>query len=136
MKLWYQLINLNTVADNRGKLTAIEGGKDIPFDIERIFYMHNIISERGGHAHKETDQVIISIYGCFDIKINNGEQDLTICMNNPEIGLYLPRLTFTSFSNISKDAVCLVLASTHYDMSKSLRTFDEFLSFIKSKDDE
>jgi hypothetical protein len=132
MKSWYQLIHLSTFADSRGKLTALEVGNDIPFEVKRIFYMYDIISDRGGHAHKETDQLIIAMHGSFDIRINNGTDDLILHMKNPEIGLYLPKLTFTSFSNISEDAVCLVLASTHYDMSKSLRTLDDFISFIKT----
>ena len=92
--------------------------------------MHNILHNRGGHAHIETDQIIIAIHGRFNIRINNGREEKTIHMNNPEIGLYIPRLTFTEFSDISPDAVCLVLANTHYDMSKSLRTFAEFITFI------
>ena len=130
MKINYQLLKLSTIGDSRGKLTVIEGGQNIPFNIERVFYMHDIISDRGGHAHIETDQIIIAIHGNYDITIDNGTEKETIMMSNSEIGLYLPRLTFTSFSNISEDAVILVLANTHYDMSKSIRTYEEFISFI------
>jgi len=136
MKQPYKLIELSTITDLRGKLTAIEGGINIPFKIERIFYMHGIESDRGGHAHIETDQIIIAMHGSYNISINNGKDKETIHMNNPEIGLYLPRLTFTDFSDISKDAVILVLANTHYDMSKSLRTFDDFISYINNNNDE
>jgi dTDP-4-dehydrorhamnose 3,5-epimerase-like enzyme len=132
----YKLIKLGTVTDSRGKLTAIEGNKNIPFCIKRIFYMHNILSNRGGHAHIDTDQVIIAIHGSFNVKISNGEEYKTFYLNNPEIGLYIPRLTFTDFSKISKDAVCLVLANTHYDISKSLRNFNDFLSYLKNITEE
>jgi dTDP-4-dehydrorhamnose 3,5-epimerase-like enzyme len=130
MKKFYKIIELSTIADSRGKLTVIEGDQNIPFKIERIFYMHEIVSDRGGHAHKETDQIIIAMHGSYDITIDNGKEKKTINMNSPEIGLYLPRLTFTDFSNISQDAVILVLANTHYDMSKSIRSYEEFISYI------
>lgn len=129
-KQLYKFIALNTISDFRGKLTVIEGEQDSTFKIERVFFMHDIVSDRGGHAHIETDQIIIAIHGSYNISINNGIEKETIHMNNPTIGLYLPRLTFTSFSEISQDAVILVLANTHYDMGKSLRSFDDFISYL------
>ena len=131
MNTFYKFLNLSTIADSRGKLTVIEGEQDAPFKLERIFYMHEIVSDRGGHAHIETDQIIIAINGSYNISVDNGNEKEIIFMNNPELGLYLPRLTFTEFSDISADAVILVLANTHYDMSKSLRTYDEFISYLE-----
>ena len=58
-----KLISLPSVVDSRGVLTAIEGTKDIPFEIKRVFYMHHIERNRGGHAHRDTDQVVIAISG-------------------------------------------------------------------------
>lgn len=130
------LFSLNTQRDDRGALTAIEGSEDIPFSIRRIFYMHHITRERGGHAHIDTDQVVIAIHGSFRIRISNGTEFKEFIMNNPEQGLFLPRLTFTEFFNISEDAVCLVLANTHYDMSRSLRTYDSFIDFLNKNKDE
>jgi hypothetical protein len=126
----FQLLELSTIFDNRGKLTVIEGEQDIPFRIERIFFMHDIVSDRGGHAHIETDQIIIAIHGSYTITIDNGVEKTKIRMDKPEVGLYLPRLTFTDFSEISKDAVILVLANTHYDMSKSLRSYETFQNYL------
>lgn len=136
MKEFYKFLSLPTIFDERGKLTAIEGGQDVPFKIERIFYMHNIVSNRGGHAHIETNQIIIALHGNFDISIDNGKEKITISMNTPETGLYLPKLTFTDFSSISTDAVILVLADTHYDISKSLRTYEQFMKYLNQKNDE
>ena len=136
MKNFYNFIQLQTISDSRGRLSVIEGEQDVPFKIERIFYMHDIISNRGGHAHIETNQIIVAIHGNFDISIDNGKEKITLSMNTPEIGLYLPKLTFTDFSSISTDAVILVLADTHYDISKSLRTYEEFMKYLNQKNDD
>lgn len=136
MSQFYKFIQLSTISDSRGKLTVIEGEQDAPFKIERIFYMHDIVSDRGGHAHIETDQIIIAMHGSYNITIDNGLEKTTITMNTADVGLYLPRLTFTDFSDISSDAVILVLANTHYDMSKSLRTYESFINYVNQKVDE
>lgn len=128
----YRLIDLNTLADDRGKLTAIEATSDIPMEIHRVFYMHHINDNRGGHAHIDTDQTIIAVHGSFNITLNNGNSKEVIYIDNPMTGLYVPRLTFTDFSEISSDAVILVLANTHYDYTKSLRSFDDFINYLNT----
>ena len=121
-------IDLNTVEDERGCLTVIED--ELPIDIKRIFYMHNIVKDRGGHAHMDTDQVIIPMAGSFKMKLSDGENEMLFEMNNPRVGIYVPRLIFIEFSDISPDSVCMVLANTKYDFSKSLRDWVTFKEFI------
>lgn len=116
--------------DSRGILTAIENNIDIPFPIERIFYVHHIISERGGHAHMETDQVIIAISGSFKVDLSDGIATNTYDMCNPAKGLYVPRMIFIRMYDFSDGAVCQVLANTHYDISKSIRTWEDYINKI------
>jgi hypothetical protein len=123
-------IELPAARDERGTLTAIEAAIDIPFEIHRIFYMHHISADRGGHAHRDTDQVVIGIAGRHEIEVKDGEKSLTFVLDDPNKGLYLPRMTFTTLKDFSEGAVSLVLASTHYDRSKSIRTFDEYLAIL------
>lgn len=118
--------NLTSFTDKRGILTSIESGDDIPFEIKRIFYMHHIVSDRGGHAHIDTDQVVIAISGNFQIELFDGSDTVSFYMDNPTRGLYIPRMIFIRLFDFSADAVCLVLASTHYDIKKSIRSIDEF----------
>src|SRR5690606_16579241 len=120
-------IPLPAVRDERGTLTALEGGVDLPFEIKRVFYMHHIVADRGGHAHLDTDQVVIGISGRHVIEVKDGSTSRTFVLDDPDKGLYLPRMTFTSLMEFSEDAVSLVLASTHYDRSRSLRTFEDYL---------
>ena len=123
-------ISLPANADDRGTLTAIEGSKDIPFEIRRIFYMHHVSADRGGHAHRDTDQVVIGIAGRHEIEVSDGSRSLSFVLDDPNRGLYLPRMTFTVLREFSADAVSLVLASTHYDRSRSIRSFGEFLAAL------
>ena len=123
-------ISLPSNHDPRGVLTSIEGGEDIPFAIKRIFYMHHITTDRGGHAHTDTDQVVIATSGSFNIDVSDGQRHETHTINDPTQGIYTPRMVFINLYNFSSDAVCLVLASTHYDMSKSIRSWEAYLEVI------
>ncbi|QWD17939.1 WxcM-like domain-containing protein [Polynucleobacter paneuropaeus] len=122
-------IQVSTHADERGSLSAIESNAAIPFEIKRIFYMHHIVigADRGGHAHLETDQFAIALHGSVRVRVSDGINSKVFFLNSPSWGIYLPKLTWTDLYDFSDEAVCLVLASTHYDRSKSLRTWEEFL---------
>ena len=124
-------IELPAVTDARGTLTAIEATIDIPFEIRRIFYMHHVSADRGGHAHRDTDQVVIGISGSHVIEVKDAERSLRFVLDDPNRGLYLPRMTFTSLVEFSAGAVALVLASTHYDRSRSLRTFADYVAALQ-----
>ena len=125
-------IDLPAVTDDRGTLTAVEGMVDIPFTINRIFYMHHVSADRGGHAHRDTDQVVIGISGRHVIEVRDATRSLRFVLDNPDRGLYLPRMTFTTLLEFSQDAVSLVLASTHYNRSRSIRTFPEYLAVLNT----
>ena len=122
-------IQVSTHDDERGSLSAIESNANIPFDIKRIFYMYHIVggADRGGHAHLETDQFAIALHGSLRVRVSDGVGSKAFILDNPSWGIYLPKLTWTDLYDFSDDAVCLVLASTHYDRSKSLRTWVEYL---------
>lgn len=126
-------LRFRTNLDVRGALTSIEGeGNDIPIDIKRIFYMHHVVDNRGGHAHIDTDQILIGISGSFKLKVFDGKETQEYVMDDCTKGVYVPRLTFTDMYDFTPDAVCLVLANTHYDMGKSLRTMDAYVSYLKN----
>ncbi len=126
------LIDLPSYKDNRGVLTSVEQISDIPIDIRRVFFMHHMVRDRGGHSHIETDQVVVAAHGSMSFKLIF--PDTSTCeytMDDPCKGLYIPRLTFIEIRNISQDAVCLVLANTFYEMSMSLRNIEQYLDYIK-----
>lgn len=125
-------VDLPSQKDARGILTSVESNKDIPFDIKRVFYMHHIVTARGGHAHTDTDQIVIASSGSFKMELCDETETKTFEMNDATKGVYIPRMIFIKLHNFSEDAVCLVLASTYYDISKSVRTWEDYLKLIKT----
>jgi len=120
-------VHLPSVKDDRGILTSIEARDTIPFEVKRVFYMHHIRSDRGGHAHIDTDQLVIAVAGSFKMElIDVAGRRSDWLLDDPCKGLYIPRMTFLDIKDFSLGAVCLVLASTHYDKSRSLRSLSEF----------
>jgi hypothetical protein len=121
-----KFILLPSVADPRGVLTAIEAVKDIPFEIKRVFYMHHIVQDRGGHAHRDTDQVVIAAAGSFSLEVFDGKDTKRFAMHDPTRGLYIPRMIFIAMSDFAPGSVCLVIANSYYDMSRSFRSKEEY----------
>ncbi len=126
-------MDLPSVGDPRGVLTSIESGLDIPFDIKRVFIMHHITAPRGGHAHRDTDQVLVAAAGSFSLDVSDGGCCRTFTLDDPTRGLYTPRMIFLELYDFSADAVCLVLANTHYDMSRSIRSWEDYLERVQAQ---
>ena len=125
-------VELPSNVDERGVLTSIESGQDIPFEIKRIFYMHHITTDRGGHAHTDTEQVVTAAAGRFKMDLSDGVDTRTYVLDDPTRGVYTPPMVFIELYDFSPGAVCLVLASTHYDIEKSIRSWEAYLEAIGS----
>ena len=76
------LIKFNSIEDDRGVLTSIEENKTIPFEIKRVFYMHHLKMDRGGHSHLDTDQIIIPISGSFTVSVNDGKLEKSFFLDD------------------------------------------------------
>ena len=95
------LIDLPSNQDDRGVLTSIEAEGDIPIEVLRIFYMHHMTADRGGHSHIDTDQVVVAAHGAATFKLIC--RDGSVCeyrLDDPCKGLYLPRLTFVDICEL------------------------------------
>jgi dTDP-4-dehydrorhamnose 3,5-epimerase-like enzyme len=125
-----KLITLPKVTDPRGNLTFIEENQNIPFDIQRVYYLYDVPggSTRAGHAHKALKQLIIAISGSFDVHVDDGFQKATYHLNRPYIGLYSSPMIWREIDNFSSGSVCLVLASQPYDESDYYRDYEDFLN--------
>lgn len=125
-----RLINLPVVSDPRGDLTFIEGKNHIPFDIARVYYLYNVPvdAERGGHAHKELEQVVFALSGSFRLRIDDGQNQEDHWLRDPRMGLYINRLVWREMDSFSQGAVCMVLASRPYEEADYYRNYDEFLA--------
>lgn len=124
---------LPRVCDPRGNLTFVEGGKQVPFDIRRVYYLYDVPggAERGGHAHKALHQLIIAMSGSFDIHLDDGHAKKTIHLNRSYIGLYVCPMIWREIDNFSSGAVCMVLASDYYDEQDYYRDYDTFIKNSK-----
>jgi hypothetical protein len=129
------LIELPKITDPCGNLTFIEEHIHVPFDIKRVYYLYDVPggSERGEHAHKKLHQFIISIAGSFDVSLDDGKQKSIFHMNRSYYGLYVCPMIWRSLTNFSTGAVCLVLASEHYDELDYLRNYDQFIDWAQRK---
>lgn len=126
-------IDLPVISDPRGDLTFIEGGRNVPFDIKRVYYLYNVPvdSERGGHAHRELEQVIFALSGSFRIKVDDGTTKAEFWLRDPRKGLYINRLVWREMDSFSQGTVCMVLASRHYEESDYYRSYDDFQAAVR-----
>jgi len=124
-----KIIDLPVVTDARGDLTFLEGERHVPFPIRRVYYLYNVPvdAERGGHAHRELEQVIFALSGSFRITVDDGDEKAEYWLRNPRKGLYINRLIWREMDSFSQGAVCMVLASLPYEEADYLRDYDEFL---------
>jgi dTDP-4-dehydrorhamnose 3,5-epimerase-like enzyme len=107
-------------------LTAVEGGQDIPFEVKRVYLLHDIATDRGGHAHRDTHQLVIAASGSFELVLSDNATTRRYLLGNPARGLYVVPMLFIELKNFSHDATAVVLASTHYDKSRSLRSWEAY----------
>ena len=130
------LINLPVVSDPRGDLTFVEGDNHIPFPIRRVYYLYNVPvdAERGGHAHKELEQVVFALSGSFRMKVDDGQTKSEYWLRDPRKGLYISRLIWREMDSFSQGAVCMVLASRRYDESDYYRDYKDFLAESQQSD--
>jgi dTDP-4-dehydrorhamnose 3,5-epimerase-like enzyme len=128
-----RIIELPKVHDPRGNLTFVEGGRHIPFDIKRVYYLYDVPGgeSRAGHAHKTLEQLLIAISGSFDITLDDGTVRRKYQLNRSYVGLYIPNMFWREIDNFSSGAVCLVLASAPYDPADYFREYEDFIRGIK-----
>jgi dTDP-4-dehydrorhamnose 3,5-epimerase-like enzyme len=126
------IINFPKITNPSGNLTFIEGKNHIPFPIRRVYYLYDIPggAVRGGHAHRDLQQLLIAMSGSFDVELNDGRNTKKIHLNRSYFGLYIPSMIWRELDNFSSGAVCLVLASKKYDESDYYRNYDEFIGDV------
>lgn len=127
----YKFVNHS---DQRGNLVAVEGTKDIPFEIKRVYYMYGVPKEerRGYHAHKQLEQVLVCLTGSCKILLDNGKEKCKVTLNNPYEGIYISKSMWREMYDFSEDAILMVFASACYDEGDYIRDYNEFIKVVES----
>jgi hypothetical protein len=122
------ILPLNKIHNRAGNITIVEGAKNIPFEIKRVYYLYDIPGgeSRGGHAHKDLHQLIVAASGSFDVLLDDGKNKKVVTLNRPDYGLMVVPGIWRELMEFSSGAICLVLASHLYDESDYLRDYQEF----------
>ncbi len=128
-----RIIDLPKILDPRGNLTFLQNNAQIPFEIKRTYWIYDVPGgeERGSHALKSTEEIIIALSGSFDVTIHDGKKEHCISLNRSYKGIYVPPMHWRKINNFSTNSVALVIASTFFDNNDYLRDFDEFISQTK-----
>jgi dTDP-4-dehydrorhamnose 3,5-epimerase-like enzyme len=129
-----KIINLPKFEDPRGNLSIIEEEKQIPFKIERTYWIYDVPGGqvRGGHAFKEQQELIVALSGSFDVLVDNGINKQTFSLNRSYYGLYIPAGYWRQMQNFSTNSLALVLSSTNYNEQDYIRDYQDFLKSVKS----
>lgn len=124
-----RLVPLSTATDLRGSLTAMAFPAEVPFVPHRCFAVFDVPSKevRGEHAHRACEQFLVCLRGSVNILVDDGTRREEVSLDHPGVGLYMPRMTWSTQYKYSAEAVLLVLASELYDDSDYIRDYDEFL---------
>lgn len=132
------LIDIKTVAtEGKGALSFFEGMRDIPFEIKRIYYIHDVPKnvERGGHAHRNLSQLLVCTFGSIEVELDDGTERRRVVLDNPSKGLLVEGLVWREMRWIESDSVLMVAASDYYDEADYIRDrtiFDQEAATVPS----
>ncbi len=127
------LIELPKIIDSRGNLSVVENHKEIPFDIQRVYWLYEVPTGelRGGHAHKDLQQLLVALHGSCVVTVDDGHKRQSFQLDRPNQGLYINSNIWREMTDFSEGAVCLVLASKPYDPAGYIRNYNEFAQHQK-----
>lgn len=128
-----RIIELPKFLDARGNLSFAEQNKHIPFEIKRTYWIYDVPGgeERGGHAFKNNQEVIIALSGAFNVVVDDGINKKIFTLNRSYYGLYVPQGLWREMNNFSTNSFALEFGSCHYDKEDYIRDYDEFLKLKK-----
>jgi len=123
-----KLHELPNIKDMRGSLSVGEFERVIPFVPRRYFLVFDVLSRaiRGEHAHRICNQFLICVKGSCMAVVDDGRRRCEFLLDRPNLGIYMPAMTWGTQYKYSNDAVLLVFASEYYDPMDYIRSYSEF----------
>jgi WxcM-like, C-terminal len=128
-----RIIEIPRVTDLRGTLWVIDGMPLLPFDPKRFFYIYGVPegAQRGGHALRTDEELIIALAGSFTILVDDGDEAMEFQLDRPDQGLYVPPFIWHVLHSFAPGSVCAVLASAPYDSDGYYRAYEDFLDAVR-----
>ncbi len=128
-----RIIELPKFLDARGNLSYAEQNNHIPFEIKRTYWIYDVPGgeDRGGHAFKENQEVVVALSGAFDVVVDDGVNKKSFTLNRSYYGLYIPKGLWRTMENFSTNSLALEFGSEHYAVTDYIRDYDEFLKLKK-----
>lgn len=123
-----QIIQLPKIIDKRGNLSFFEYPRQLPFIIERTYWIYDVPGgeTRGGHAFKVQKEFIIALSGSLDVVLHDGNKELHFSLNRSYYGLFVPNMYWRRLENFSTNSLALIVSNTKYDTTDYIRDFEEF----------
>lgn len=131
----HTLYKIKGANDKRGELFFVQNGADIPFKIERCFWIKNVPEgeTRGAHAHKTCGELIIAAAGQFTVDVTDGNQTESIVLDCSDVALYVPPYTWCELHDFTHDALCLCLASQPYIEEGYINDYDAYCKEMQNR---
>ena len=129
-----RIIELPKILDARGNLSFAEQNNHIPFEIKRTYWIYDVPGgeDRGGHAYRKNEEVVIALSGSFDVVVDDGEQQKRFNLNRSYYGLYVPKGLWRTMENFSTNSLALILSSTDYDANDYIRDYNDYLKLKRN----
>lgn len=123
-----ELIDIPRFLDDRGNLSFFQNDAQIPFKIERVYWIYDVPggAHRGGHSYFNLQEVIIALSGSFDVVVDDGNESKIFTLNRSYNALYIPKMIWRRLENFSTNAVALIAASEKYNESDYIRDYNHF----------
>lgn len=123
-----RLISLPEHKDRRGSLSIAEARHEVPFAIERVFWIYDVPEgeERGAHSHSECAEVVVPVHGAFDMTVDDGTAKATVHLDSPHTGILIPAGVWCQLSNFTQGTVCVVMASHPYNASGYIHDYSVY----------
>lgn len=124
-----KMIELPKFLDARGNLSFVEQNNQIPFEIKRTYWIYDVPGgeERGGHAFRENQEMVIALSGAFDVVVDDGVNKKAFTLNRSYFGLYIPNGLWRTMENFSTNSLALEFGSIHYNEDDYIRNYDEYI---------
>lgn len=120
------LFEVPTFTDEHGAISVLD--KELPFQVKRVFWLHNIVEgkDRGAHALLDSSEIMVAVHGSFVVDLDDTESKTSILLDSPERGLMIrPGVWFRTHS-YKDDGVSLILAEEEYARDKYTYDHEEF----------